>query len=136
MMSTTSQHTTRLIAQLQNNRCFICHERLDFKTKDLKQRPNVDHYVPTSLGGDNVGWNKVIVHTKCNTLKDNKLPTLWPYRWLILLWIHYSRSLYDPSSYGWTTKQMQRGDGYKFLFVSLLIAQLYISCWISYIRGR
>lgn len=43
-------------------------------TKLARSESTWDHYIPTSLGGDN-GWvNAVLSCYRCNTAKDNKMP--------------------------------------------------------------
>lgn len=64
--------------------CVYCGEETDWnsrgKTK-LKNSPELDHWIPISLGGPPTIWNMLLACKSCNSLKGN---ALWPYPLVLL----------------------------------------------------
>ncbi|MCU0897747.1 MAG: HNH endonuclease, partial [Burkholderiales bacterium] len=57
----------RILAPLQDHRCFYCQEKID-------QRAEVDHFVPLSKGGTHHPENIVLACKSCNRAKAAKDP--------------------------------------------------------------
>lgn len=56
------------IIQNQNNICLICHEKFT-----IDNPPTKDHIIPLSKGGGLTFENVQAVHSRCNSIKNNKL---------------------------------------------------------------
>lgn len=72
------------IAEIQGGACLLCGTRLDLETAfppHDDRRPSLDHVLPRSLGGVNVG-NRLAAHRKCNSDKSNRRPTGCELVWL------------------------------------------------------
>jgi hypothetical protein len=54
----------------QSGRCYWCH-------KELNEKYHIDHYIPLSRGGTNYPSNIVIACVRCNTTRQDKLPSEW-----------------------------------------------------------
>ena len=55
-----------LLRDLQQGRCFYCE-------RDIKSRPDVDHFIPWRLYALDLGHNFVLAHRGCNSSKSDLL---------------------------------------------------------------
>jgi len=55
-----------LLRKLQEGRCFYCE-------RDIKSRPDVDHFIPWRLYSLDLGHNFVLAHRSCNSSKSDLL---------------------------------------------------------------
>jgi 5-methylcytosine-specific restriction endonuclease McrA len=84
-----SEHT-RLIQRLveaQDRICPLCDDWLEFDPEfDIAHplRPSVDHVVPRSKGGGQIG-NLIAMHRECNCAKGDRQPTGCELIWLALV---------------------------------------------------
>ena len=60
------QELLERLLQIQNRNCFICEQPIEPQVHDM----DIDHIVPTKLGGKDEENNFAVTHVSCNRSKQ------------------------------------------------------------------
>ncbi len=78
-LNVSSRATPKAVWKKHLGHCVYCGQETDWKLrggKKLKNAPEIDHWIPISLGGPPTTWNMLLACKSCNSSKGDKL---WPY---------------------------------------------------------
>lgn len=79
-----------VIARIQGFRCVHCAGEMDMASREWDEdqsKPSIEHVIPRSLGGQNVG-NRLVAHRGCNTEKGSSVPSGCEMIWLLVVNAH------------------------------------------------
>lgn len=75
-----------ILFDLQDGRCWICHQPMDLAAPWGHEFVTIDHFVPRSLGGTSELANKLVAHRRCNCSRGNQPASAS--RWAAVMALH------------------------------------------------